>query len=91
MSAYQFQEWTMRADMVDAVKRYVNDRLPPGDFLAAVICNNLSEAIGRADMDNMRNIPAIAAYFYNEVPTSAWGSKEKMQAWLHPSPREVTP
>ena len=65
-----------------AIDMYLNNYLPPGDFLTAVICNDLKGAVGRADDFNIRNIPAIVAYFYNEAPSISWGSKEKMKAWL---------
>jgi hypothetical protein len=65
-----------------AIDRYINDHLPPGGFLSAVICNDLKEAVSHADDFNMRNIPAIVAYFYNNAPGNCWGSKERMEAWL---------
>ena len=81
---YTFRHWTIRPDMMAAIQRYVVDRLPPGDFLTAVICNDLKEAVGRADDDNLANLVAFVSYFYNEAPSSCWGSKAKMDAWLDP-------
>ena len=68
--------------MMGGIERYINDKINPGDFLQAVICNDLREAVGRADDENIRNLPAYVAYFYNEAPSLCWGSKEKMEAWL---------
>jgi hypothetical protein len=82
VNAYSFRGMTIRPDMLAAIRRYVDDRIPPGDFLTAVICNDLKEACGRADDENMLVLPAYVAYFYNEAPSACWGSAQKMEAWL---------
>ena len=51
-------------------------------MLDAIISNDLRESTGRADDDNLRNIPAFVAFFWNEAPASCWGSTEKMKAWI---------
>ena len=84
MSAYTFRQFTIRPDMVAAIRRYVDERIPPGDFLTAVIDNDLKEAVKRADDDNVANLPAFVAYFYNEVPGPCWGSPTRRRAWLAP-------
>jgi hypothetical protein len=52
-----------------------------GDFLRAVLENNLTEAFGRADDGNARTLHAIVAYVYNELPSPSHGSPEKVKAW----------
>ena len=68
--------------MMRAIHDYVNHGLRPGDFLSAVIRNDLKEAVARADSENLRNLPAFVAYFYNEVPAICWGSSEAMDQWI---------
>jgi hypothetical protein len=79
---YRFFDYTLRDDMVAALKRYAKDRVPLGDFLEAAVCNDFVEAAGRADEDNQRNLPALAAYLYNEMPRESWGSRAAYKAWL---------
>ncbi len=79
---YQFEEFCISDTMLGDLKRYVEHRIPPCDFIEAVICNDLREAVGRADHNNMRNLPAFVSYLYNEAPRNCWGSKEIMTAWL---------
>ncbi len=76
------QEFRVRAQMMEAIHRYIDDKIYPGSFLQAIISNNLKEAVGCADDDNLRNIPAFVSYFYNEAPTNCWGSKEIMASWI---------
>jgi hypothetical protein len=66
---------------MDAIKAWADNGRPCGGFLTAVFENKLSEAVSRADFENMRAIPAIVAYLYNEIPGNCWGSPEKVKNW----------
>jgi hypothetical protein len=79
---YTFRFWRIRADMVEALEAYVQDGIPLGDFLQAVICNDFKAAAGRADDDNLMNLPAFAAYMVNEMPMMSHGSREHYTVWL---------
>lgn len=79
---YHYQGFVARADMIDALILYAVHRVPLGDFLTAVVSNNLMGACGRADEGNMRNLPAFCAYLYNEMPSGSFMSKEAYEAWL---------
>lgn len=68
--------------MRGAVERYLNNGIMPGSFMTAVLENNLKEAFGRADSYNSQNMKDIIGYLYNEIPSSAWGSKERVTQWL---------
>lgn len=61
---------------------YIVDRRGVGDFLTAVISNDLSKAVSHADSSNLRSLAAITAWFYNHAPSDSWGSFEKYRAWL---------
>ena len=79
---YKFNNFYIPERMMGGIKRYIENGIVPGNFLKAVIQNNLSEAIGQADVENLKNIPAYIGYFYNETPLSCWGSKKKMEKWV---------
>ena len=85
---YRFRDWYIPQRMMDAIDRYINQGIQPGHFLTGVICNDLKEAISRADDENMANLPAYVCYFYNEAPSACWGSEEKMKAWLESFKKE---
>lgn len=82
VETYTFRGFHIPGYMMGGLKRYIENHIPPGDFLTAIICNDLFEAVGRADDVNAANIPAYVGYFYNEAPSACWGSKEKMKAWV---------
>ena len=68
--------------MQDGAKRYIEDRIPPGGFLYAVLCNNLVEAFGHADSTNQACMQQWAQWLYWECPRAVWGSPAKVDAWL---------
>jgi hypothetical protein len=63
-------------------ERYLEHGIAPGDFLTAVICNDLSESFACADDTNLERMHDIVKFFYNEAPSGSWGSKKRMADWL---------
>lgn len=62
--------------------RYARDHVSTGDFLRAVLSNDLFMAIGRADMENLAHLPVIVAFIYNHMPCECWGSRKHYEDWL---------
>lgn len=73
---------------IESIQEYVKNKVPPGDFLRAVFENNLTEAFGRADKDNLENLFQIVAYLYNEVNSACWGTPQKVKDWLESREKE---
>lgn len=76
---YSYRGMTVNTDSLD---RYIDSRLPVGDFLRSVLENDLKGAVGRADSVNLYVIPAYVAYLYNRAPAECWGSPAAVNAWL---------
>ena len=66
----------------ESLIQYVLRGRPVGDFLQAVLENNLTESFGRADDTNRRCLFEICAWLYNWMPSNAWGSPAKYSAWI---------
>jgi hypothetical protein len=77
-----FQGQRIPERMCGDIERYIRQGIEPGDFLRAVICNDLTEACGRADNENIRLLHVYVAYFYNEAPSGCWGSEQRYVAWI---------
>ena len=71
----------MLDNIKDAIDAYAETGRPVGHFLTAVLSNDLAEAIGRADDDNIRNIREIVSYVYMEIPSECWGSPKRVKDW----------
>lgn len=65
-----------------SAQRYIEHGQPPGDFLRAVLENNLAEAFGRADTENEQHMREWAQWLYMDVPHAAWGSRECVDSWV---------
>lgn len=61
---------------------YVELGVPVGDFLGAVLANDLFTACGRADLSNLGGIVALVMYIYNRCPIGCHGSKEAVTTWI---------
>ena len=80
-ACYRFREFYIPERMMGGIRRYIDHGIIPGDFLQAVITNDLRRACAAADDENLKNLAAFIAYFYNEAPSACWGSPEKMKRW----------
>lgn len=69
-------------------RRWIENGIQPGDFLSAVISNDLREACGRADAENQVLLLSIVSWWYNEAPFGSWGNLAKAQNWAALKGRE---
>lgn len=65
-----------------SIDRYAQDGVPTGDFLRAVLTNDLMGAVGHADEENARDLVEICQYIYNEIPSISHGSKKHVEQWI---------
>ena len=68
--------------MQDGLSFYLSEGRPVGNFLTAVLTNNLKEACNRADDTNIRLLPNYVSFLYNQAPMNSWGSEERVTAWI---------
>ena len=63
--------------------RWIERGTDPGGFLTAVLCNDLSGAVGKADDRNVELIPNFVRLLYNFAPADCWGSEQNVDNWRH--------
>jgi len=51
-------------------------------FMFSLLSNDLVGAFGKADEKNVAKMRHWASFLYNEMPPIAWGSEEKVRAWI---------
>lgn len=66
----------------DGMRAYIEQRQPVGNFLTAVLENNLMEACARGDDINRNALHQYSLFLYNYAPSACYGSKAKVTAWL---------
>ena len=62
--------------------RYICEGIQPGDFLMAVLQNDLKEAFVRADDQNRELIHEYLSFLHNDAPAVCHGSVAKVTEWL---------
>ena len=78
---YKFRNFHIPDYMMGGLERWIEHGIEPGHFLIAVLSNDLKEAVGRADDENIANLPAYMGYLYNEAPIGSWGNPSVMRTW----------
>jgi hypothetical protein len=69
--------------ITSSLLRYIEEGIPPGDFLTAFLENNLSKALGHADDEMRYLLYDLHVLIYNYVPTIAHGSPKIVKCWLN--------
>ena len=67
----------------DGLRRYFENRIPPGSFLTAVLSNDLMGAAGRADDVNRHRLLDYCTFLYSYAPRGSFGSPEAVRDWLN--------
>ncbi len=67
---------------IPKIVQWITGQVEPGDFLQAVLYNNLGAAVGVADEVTLECLSGIIKFMHNEAPAACWGTPEKAQAWL---------
>jgi hypothetical protein len=67
--------------MHGGLARWVLWAIPPGDFLKAVLSNDLKGAAQRADENNQRCLFDWCVVLYNALPGNCHGSPLDIEAW----------
>jgi hypothetical protein len=77
MTEYDSIPYATRQSLV----RYLRDGIDPGSFLYAVLTNNLADAVGRADKENLPALKTIVMFLRNRVPSLCHGSVSDYRRW----------
>lgn len=73
------------------LQEYLTNHTPPGDFLRAVLENDLRRSFGKADLENRRSLFYLVTYLHNWAPHTCWGSPHNVTKWLEPTPCPACP
>ena len=73
---------TAPGHILNAIADYASSRTLHGHFVTAVLANDLSQAVFRADKDSLAGLADIVRYVHWEIPDKCHGSIEKVEAWV---------
>jgi len=69
------------ARTLQSVYTFVEHNQTPGSFLAAVLSNDLVDAVNRADIGCMIGLKDLVTFLNMHVPDDCWGSFDKARNW----------
>ena len=81
MADYERHLTMLPEHMTGAIRLWIDRGIWPGNFLTAVLSNDLTEAVGRADEKNLAALGDWVRFLYCYAPADCWGSPEKVEAW----------
>lgn len=68
-------------ELLEALSRYIKTGMKPGDFLQAILRNDLADTFRRADFFNVTNVEYVVAFLHKNAPATCWGSEEIIAKW----------
>lgn len=77
----QLSRENVPANVIDSLNLFRDHGMDCGGFLHSVLCNDLREAVSRADANNLRIIPDIVFLLHNDYPAGMWGSPDRVRGW----------
>ena len=78
-----FKEWEVPNDFADPMANYLVYGYEPGSCFTAVLANDFAGAIRSSHPSNsVEAFKALAGWIYSHVPPQAYGSYERVRAWL---------
>lgn len=75
----------------ETIDAWIESGRPTGDFVKALLSNDLRGAFARADESNIEAMFHTVAYLWNNAPGSCWGSPDALELWerKHKQQREA--
>lgn len=69
------------AHLRDGLLMFISHGVLPGDFLTAVLQNNLLRAFEKADPESEAGLRHIVLWLFNSAPYQCWLNPAAVQAW----------
>jgi hypothetical protein len=68
--------------MREGARLYIEQGIPPGGFMMAVLCDSLTKSFSRADHINLDAMQNWTSWLFNDCPRPAWGSLQSVETWV---------
>ena len=72
---------TLPEHMRETIQAWIETGRPTGDFMRALLSNDLMGAYSHADADNAAAMKQWVMYLYNYAPCGCFGSPEAVKDW----------
>jgi hypothetical protein len=82
MKDYIYRGIKVPTQIIEEIGRYLFHQIQPGACVAAILNNQLQQAFAYSTEEVSRAMHAITVFVYNEIPSLAQGTPEKVHNWL---------
>lgn len=72
----------------EQMRAYVEAGCEPGSFVYAVLANDLTSAIFRADETNYAQLRQITKWVYDSLPPEWYGDEARVRRWMQAGGRQ---
>lgn len=69
------------AHLVPGLRRFIDEGQLPGDFLRAVLENDLKATVARADPESLAGLRPLLVFMHCVLPAGCWGSPLRVSQW----------
>ena len=86
---YTLAHWRVPKEYADPIYNYLIHGFEPGSFFSAVFANDFMSAMLRSHPANtVEALKTVSGWILNKCPPEAFGSYNKVSAWLTMSPSQ---
>lgn len=64
------------------LQRFIESGIPVGSFLDAVLRNDLTNAVLRADPITFQHLPTVVRWLHNFAPANCHGNENHVVGWM---------
>jgi len=83
IESYEWDGVKIPTDLAKELEFYIYDKQVPGQFIRAVLENDLTKTIQRADLQSLRCLTVLCRFMMHRLPRDAWGDEKQISDWLN--------
>ena len=78
----RMKEYGIPNYMQDSLTQYILTGRSVGEFLSAILNNDLAKAVSHGDDMNQPIIHMYVKFLYNHAPSGCWGRSNSTKSWM---------
>lgn len=80
--AFDLLDTYVPVNLRHGIQKYIEHGIPPGNFLEAVLCNDLKGACFSGDPFTVKYLPTLVRWLWNYAPLNCHGADHKVRTWI---------